>query len=115
MVREAPAEDVTHESEPAPGSAPPVTRPEPSSQPASFVTACQDALFAPEEPHCDACGLVLDAADADDEGELDGGHGLYVWARNGETFYEEPPLCAACATAITITALQRWEIEEEDG
>ena len=75
----------------------------------------KDVLFAPEEPRCDACGSAVHDDDSEGVDDADGGHGLYVWARGGETVYEEPPLCASCAAAITITALQRWEIEEEEG
>jgi hypothetical protein len=77
-----------------------------------FVTASHDVLFAADPPRCDACGSASFDEDRDDN---PGGHGLYVWARNGAVVYEEPPLCASCARAITITALQRWEIEEEEG
>ena len=59
------------------------------------------------ELRCDACDEVI-------EGEA-AGHGLYVWARGDEVRREEPPLCACCATAIGITALQAWSIEEEEG
>lgn len=62
---------------------------------------------APEELCCDACDEVI-------EGEPDG-HGYYVWARGDEVRREEPPLCGRCATAIGITALQAWSIEEEEG
>jgi len=68
---------------------------------------------APELRTCDVCDELLPADEDDDES--DGGHGLYVWVRHGVVVYEEPPLCAACATAITITAFQRWSVEEEEG
>ena len=32
-----------------------------------------------------------------------------------ETRLETVPLCTACAAAIGMTALARWEIEEEEG
>ncbi|WP_050435287.1 hypothetical protein [Chondromyces crocatus] len=62
---------------------------------------------AAEELRCDACNEVI-------EGEPSG-RGLYVWARGDEVRREEPPLCGCCATAIGITALQAWSIEEEEG
>ena len=40
---------------------------------------------------------------------------LYVWTRGDETRREEPPLCASCAAALGLTALARWEIDEEEG
>ena len=68
---------------------------------------------------CDVCEVPLEGqgehGNDQSPGAEGGGHGLYVWARHGEVAYEEPPLCASCAAAITITALQRWEIEEEEG
>ena len=35
--------------------------------------------------------------------------------RGEEVRIEEPPLCAACATAIGVTALAQWSVEEEEG
>jgi len=90
--------------------------------PTGYVSVGHELLFAPDAPRCDACGSELPSPDDDlaasaagDRDEIEGGHGLYIWARHGEVVYEEPPLCASCAAAITITALQRWEIEEEEG
>ncbi len=77
-----------------------------------FVSATHDVLFAPEAPRCDVCGKPLPGAD--DDRELSGS-GLYVWARGDELVYEEPPLCPACSTAISVSAMARWEIEEEEG
>jgi hypothetical protein len=80
-----------------------------------FVTATHEALFLAEEPACDVCGRPLpapDSAEADDEPT---GSGLYVWTRGSDVHYEEPPLCAGCATAISVSAMVRWEIEEEEG
>lgn len=59
------------------------------------------------ELHCDACDEVIEGEPA--------GHGLYLWTRGGEIRLEEPPLCRRCATAIGITALQSWSVEEEEG
>jgi hypothetical protein len=64
---------------------------------------------------CDVCGATVDE-DAG-EGHAIPGHGLYVWTRGeGEqTRREEPPLCPGCAAALALSALGRWEIEEEEG
>ncbi|TKC97060.1 hypothetical protein [Polyangium fumosum] len=65
---------------------------------------------APEdagELRCDACSEPIEGEPA--------GRGLYVWTRGDEVRYEEPPLCAQCATAIGITALATWSVEEEEG
>ena len=56
---------------------------------------------------CDACG-----------GEILGeapGSGLLLWVRGDDVLREEPPLCEQCAHAIGMTALMRWEMEEDDG
>jgi hypothetical protein len=85
---------------------------------AGHVSASHELLFVPETPRCDACDgpLAITADEGEGEGDvITGGHGLYVWSRHGELVFEEPPLCGACAAAITISALQRWEIEEEEG
>jgi hypothetical protein len=59
------------------------------------------------EVECDACGGVIAGEPA--------GKGLYIWTRGEEVRYEEPPLCARCATAIGITALALFSMEEEEG
>jgi hypothetical protein len=80
------------------------------------VVATHDALFAAAEepPRCDACGAALPAED-DDGAYGVAGAGVYMWTRGGETRFEKAPLCADCAAAIGMTALARWEIEEEEG
>jgi hypothetical protein len=80
--------------------------------PPTFRTATHHELFAPEEPACDVCGTKLGVEDEDGDGR---GSGLYVWARGGEVVFDEPPLCGACGTAISMSAMARWEIEEEEG
>jgi hypothetical protein len=63
----------------------------------------------PEEPTwlCDACGAQLEGEPA--------GRGLLLFVRGDHVVREEPPLCERCAHAIGMTALQRWEMEEDDG
>jgi hypothetical protein len=56
---------------------------------------------------CDACKTLVKGEPA--------GRGLYVWSRGEEVRYEEPPLCGRCATAIGMTALAIWSMEEEEG
>jgi hypothetical protein len=69
--------------------------------------ATHRALYAHEsERRCDVCELPI-------VGE-DGGSGLYLWTRGGEVRYEEPPLCAACGTAVAQVAFRRWEEEDEE-
>ncbi len=78
---------------------------------AHYQVVTHAELFRPDERACDACGAPLpESGDAVEEGR-----GLYVWARDGGLVFEEPPLCPACAAAITLSALQRWETEEDEG
>jgi hypothetical protein len=83
---------------------------------APFAVASHDALFRVESATtCDACGAPC----PEDRGEAKGygvpGHGLYMWLRGDDLCFEHAPLCASCASAIGMTALARWEIEEEEG
>ena len=67
-----------------------------------------------EELRCDACGAVV-TPPGDDEGFDVPGQGLYLWTRGEEVRFEKAPLCGSCASAIGVTAMTRWEIEEEEG
>jgi hypothetical protein len=79
------------------------------------LVASHEALFAvSEEVRCDACGAALPAVDDDDGFDVPGA-GVYLWTRGSEVRFEKVPLCASCASAIGMTALARWEIEEEEG
>jgi hypothetical protein len=71
--------------------------------------ALQERNVAEEtsETSCDACGEPIEGEPA--------GRGLYMWTRGEEVRYEEPPLCMGCATAIGVTALAIWSVEEEEG
>jgi hypothetical protein len=81
-----------------------------------MVIASHEVLFAsPVETRCDACNRPLaDRGDADEGFDVPG-EGVYLWARGEEVRFERAPLCASCASAIGMTALARWEIEEEEG
>ena len=84
------------------------------AEPGVFV-ASHDILFleAPSSS-CDACGSSPSETDAADGYRIPG-RGTYLWTRGDETRIESVPLCASCASAIGMTALARWEIEEEEG
>jgi hypothetical protein len=91
---------------------------EPSDPNARFVTAGHAVLFEEEAAHrCDVCAEKVPEEETDEPEEGYGvqGRGLLVWARGEERRYQEPRLCHACAAAIGVSALQRWEIEEEEG
>jgi len=101
-----------------------------------FVTASHTVLFEPtDDARCDACGAEIApepcpagpcsmrSSDADRNAPADSdlepfrvqGRGLLLWSRGDERRTSEPPLCDTCACAIGVTALHRWESEEDDG
>lgn len=86
-----------------------------SELPKGFVSASHAILFAAAEERCSVCSETLEAEGEDDGGYTVAGRGLFVWARGEERRYEEPRLCARCASAVGVTALHRWEIEEDEG
>lgn len=61
----------------------------------------------PVELRCDVCDEAIEGEPA--------GRGLYMWTRGEESRFEEPALCRRCATAIGVTALAAWSVEEEEG
>lgn len=60
-----------------------------------------------EELTCHACNAPIEGEPA--------GRGLLLFVRGDDVLREEPPLCERCALAVSMTALYRWEIEEEEG
>ncbi|MDB4941137.1 MAG: hypothetical protein JWP97_671 [Labilithrix sp.] len=96
-------------------SDPPKRPVRPESAPVGLVTAGHAVLFTdPDGERCDVCAAPV-KKDDEDAGYDVRGRGLLVWARGDERRYQEPPLCAPCAAAVGVSALQRWEIEEEEG
>ena len=87
-----------------------------SELPKGFVSASHSILFETHDDKCSVCSSELGIDDDDDDdGMQHRGRGLFVWARGEERRYEEPQLCSGCASAIGVTALNRWEIEEDEG
>ena len=85
-------------------------------EPAKVFVGSHTLLFETHEgPACDACGKRLPVDDDDGEGYGLPGSGTYVWRRGDRAEIEKVPLCASCASAVGMTALARWEIEEEEG
>jgi hypothetical protein len=37
-----------------------------------------------------------------------------MWSRGDTTRWEEPLLCAACGSAIALSALREWQREDEE-
>lgn len=58
-----------------------------------------------EQLRCSLC-------DRDIEGEP-GGSGLFMWTRGDQVRFDEPPLCAQCATAVGVTAFSLWCGDDE--
>jgi hypothetical protein len=82
----------------------------------AFATASHDILFEDDELcECDVCGAPLPDDDDDERGYGMRGSGMYMWTRGESVRFEKAPLCSSCASAIGMTALARWEIEEEEG
>ena len=90
-----------------------------STLPKGFVTASHSILFGePAKNRCDVCHEEIHGEAEDDGDHAEhrvSGRGLLVWTRGEERRYQEPPLCPSCASAIGLSALQRWEIEEDEG
>jgi hypothetical protein len=79
-----------------------------------LIVVSHEALFVDTPAsRCDACAQLLGEDDASDGYGIPG-RGVYLWARGEETRLETVPLCTSCASAIGMTALARWEIEEEE-
>jgi hypothetical protein len=80
----------------------------------SFCMVTHESLFeADSATRCDVCGASFEV-DTNDSLAVTGA-GAYLRARGGEVEIERVPLCARCASAIGLSALARWEIEEEEG
>jgi hypothetical protein len=60
----------------------------------------------PQTYECDLCEQRFEGPPA--------GSGLFLWSRGDDLRIEEPPLCEECAGRITIGALLKWELEEEE-
>jgi hypothetical protein len=87
----------------------------PESATAPLTSVSHEALFQLDAvTRCDACDEPLPAVD-DSGAYSPQGRAVYLWQRGGEPRFETAPLCPACAAAIGMTALARWEIEEEEG
>ncbi len=81
------------------------------SEPKPVIHEFETPDVAPPPPparsyDCDMCGERFDGEPA--------GSGLFMWTRGDEVRFEEPPLCQGCAENVTLDALTRWEVEEEE-
>jgi hypothetical protein len=89
--------------------------------PRPFLSAAADeialaALRERRQEHecCDLCDAPLPSASAPLE-ESSQSAGLYMWSRGDERRFEEPPICASCASSIGVSAWVRWTQGEDDG
>lgn len=78
------------------------------------IDSVADAALQAHRHETGAVELRCDVCDEAIEGEP-AGRGLYIWTRGEESRCEEPALCRRCATAIGVTALAAWSVEEEEG
>jgi hypothetical protein len=115
-MRELPSKTTPASVEsPSKPAAPPAATDAPGAANDEVIVASQDVLFGDvPSSRCDACGVPIAEAD-EAEGYGIPGRGVYLWARGEDAHLESVPLCASCASAIGMTALARWEIEEEEG
>ena len=74
---------------------------------AQAALAARRSAAVAAEVRCDVCDVAIEGEPA--------GRGLYMWTRGDEVRFEEPALCGDCATAIGVTALAQWDMEEEEG
>jgi hypothetical protein len=81
----------------------------------AYVALGHEALFENDDAanRCDVCGEIVEEDSG--EGPAVPGRALYVWTSGEEIRRDEPPLCPSCAAALGLSALGRWEIEEEEG
>jgi hypothetical protein len=78
------------------------------------IDSFADASLARERDEAGRRELRCDACDRKIEGEAEG-RGLFLSTRGAEVRFDEPALCATCATAIGVRAQLAAEIEEEEG
>jgi len=78
------------------------------------IDAVADAALQSQRLAAGVLELRCDVCDEPIDGEPTG-RGLYMWTRGDEVRFEEPALCPQCATAIGVTALAAWTVEEEEG
>jgi hypothetical protein len=82
------------------------------SEPKAVIHEFETADAMPPVPvpapgyDCDSCGQHFEGEPA--------GSGLFMWTRGDEVRFEEPPLCEECAQNVTLDALTRWDVEEEE-
>lgn len=67
----------------------------------------EDERSIQAKKRCSVCSSRIAGAPA--------GSGLLLWTRGEELRFDEPPLCASCATAIGVTALAQWAMEDGEG
>ena len=93
-----------------------MTVPRNMAAPTNCFSASHAVLFETDEDRCSVCAEIL--VQEEEDGLVPAssrGRGLLVWSRGDERRFEEPELCPRCASAIGVTALHRWEIEEDEG
>jgi hypothetical protein len=79
-----------------------------------FISASYEELpRIAQVPVVEAQRYCCDLCDKDCEG-MPFGNGLLIWHRGTEMRYDEPPLCEDCASRVTMGALSKWALEDEE-
>ena len=78
------------------------------------IDSVADASLSAQQADSGSADLRCDRCDEPIEGEPPG-RGLYIWSHRGEVRFEEPALCERCATAIGVSAVAAWSVEEDEG
>jgi hypothetical protein len=86
----------------------------------NFVIGHEILFAQPLIERCDACGGDLCAHEmlalsSDGDERTNASYGVYLSARGDEIRLEKAPLCGSCSTALGMTALMQWDLEEEEG
>lgn len=88
----------------------------------NFVIGHEILFAVPIIDRCDACGDELCAHEmmslhdgGDTIERTNASQGVYLSARGDEIRLEKAPLCGSCSTALGMTALMQWDLEEEEG
>ncbi len=88
----------------------------------NFVIGHEILFAEPLIERCDACGddlcaheMLALSSDSDAHERTNATHGVYLSARGDEIRLEKAPLCGSCSTALGMTALMQWDLEEEEG
>jgi hypothetical protein len=82
-------------------------------RPVPHIAAFYEEVPRPWQPEPLASTYVCDLCGEQCAG-LPAGKGLMLWWRGTEWRVDEPPLCEECAVRVTMGAVVKWALEDED-